>query len=246
MGMYNDYYKKYYSNMEQQSSTKAYVPRGYNGNVKTEGYNKGIGIFPIFLNVFGKGYINIFIGQCVITLILFGGLILYRAYPTSDLGKVYSAGLDYMGKTISVKDISKEQVTAVFGEVKSVFNFNEKKEVFISENYLYPVAADKNSSFSVENNNLIIKAAEGTEIRASYSGKVKSVKNGVITINYGQGVEMIYSGLGEVKVVEGMVLELNDIIGKAGSETGNSLSIEVLYMGDKLNPFNCFKLNRTL
>lgn len=246
MGMYNDYYKKYYSDMGHQGTTKAYVPRGYNGNVKVDSNNKGIGIFPIFLNVFGKGYVNIFIGQSVITLILFGGLILYRAYPTTDLGKTYEMGLDYMSKAVSVEDISKEQVVAVFDEVKAVLDFNEKKEAFISENYLYPIAADKESSFTVENSNLVIKAAKGTDIRASYPGKVKTLKNGVVTVNYGEGIEMLYSGLSEVSVVEGMTLDSNDIIGKAGAEGEGSVSIEILYMGDKLDPFNCFKLNKTL
>lgn len=246
MGMYNEYYKKYYTNMGQQGASKAYGHKGYAGNAKVETRKNGSGIFPIFLNVFGKGYFNIFIGQCVVTLILFGGLILYRAYPATDLGKAYAMGLDYMSKEIKVEDLSKEQVAAVFNEVKSVFDFNEKKEVYISENYLYPIASDSNNSFTVEDNKLIIKADQGTDIRASFPGKVKTVKNGVVTVNYGEGVEMIYSGLGDVKAVEGMALDSNDIIGKAGAGVEGAISIEILYMGDKLNPFNCFKLDKTI
>lgn len=246
MGMYNDYYKKYYANMGQQSASKAYVPKGYSGSVKGESRNKGSAIFPIFLNVFGRGYTNIFIGQCVITLMLFGGLILYRAYPTTDLGKAYAIGLDYMGKSISVEDFSKVEVTSVFNEVKSVFNFNEKKEGFISENYLNPVAGDSGSSFQVEDNKLVIKTEAEADIRASYEGKVKAVKDGIVTINYGEGIEMIYNGLGEIKATEGMTLKANDIIGKAKAGSEGDVSIEILYMGDKLNPSNCFNLNKTL
>ncbi len=246
MGMYNDYYKRYYANIGHQSVSKAYVPRGYNGNAKVEGHNKGAGVFPIFLNVFGKGYINIFIGQCVITLILFGGLILYRAYPTTNLGKAYAFGMDYLSRGVNLEEFSKEQVAAVFKEVKSVFDFNEKKEAYISANYLYPVAGDSESSSSIENNKLVIEASEGTDIRASYPGKVKAVKDGIVTINYGEGIEMVYSGLMDVKAVEGMALDSNDVIGKAGEEAEGAISIEILYMGDKLNPSNCFNLNRTI
>lgn len=244
MGMYNDYYKKYYANMGQQKASNAYVPKGYNGN--GESRNKGSVVFPIFLNVFGKGYTNIFIGQCVITLMLFGGLILYRAYPTTDLGKAYALGLDYMGKGINIEEFSKEEVASVFSEVKSVFNFNEKKEGFISENYINPVAADSGSSFQVEDNRLLIKTAAGTDIRASYEGKVKAVKDGTVTINYGEGIEMIYSGMDEINAVEGMTLNANEVIGKAKAGSEGDVSIEILYMGDKLNPSSCFNLNETL
>lgn len=246
MGMYNDYYKKYYANMGQQSASKAYMPRGYNGNAKVDSHNNGAGIFPIFLNVFGRGYINIFIGQCIVTLVLFGGLILYRAYPGTDLGRVYALGLDYMSKGIKVEEFSKEQVVAVFNEVKSVLNFNEQKEAYISENYLYPVTDKGESSFAVEDNMLVIKATEGTDVRASYPGKVKSVKDSSVTVNYGEGIEMVYNGLTNITALEGMTLDSNDVLGKVGNVEKGAVSIEILYMGDRLNPFNCFELNKTL
>lgn len=246
MGMYNDYYKRYYSTMEKQNTSKAYVPGGYKGT-KDDTFSGGIKRFPIFLNIFVKGYSNILIAQCVITLILLGGLILWRAYPSTDLGKVYGNGLNYMSKGITKEDITKEKITAVFSQFKSVLDFNEKKEAYISENYMYPIVNENQSGYSVEDNKLLINAKEGADIRASYPGKVKAIgSNGVITVNYGEGIEMTYSGLGEVNAVEGMTLDTNDVLGKTGSEENNKIFIEIFYMGDKLNPINCFNLDKTI
>lgn len=247
MGMYNDYYKKYYSSINKQSSaSKAYVPGGHRGiSVGVQG--KGFSSFPIFLNVFGKGYTSILIVQCVVTLILFVGLILYRVYPTTYIGKAYGTGLSYMSKGVAVEDITKEKVVGVFNEIKSVLNFNEKKELYISENYIYPVITEEQSDYSVNDNKLFINAKAGGAVRASYPGKVKEVdESGAVTINYGDGIEMTYSGLGEVSATEGMILDTNDVIGKAIAEAGNKISIEIFYMGDKLDPVNCFNLNKSI
>ncbi len=247
MGMYNDYYKKYYSTINKQSSaSRVYVPGGHRGT-SVEVHGKGISSFPIFLNVFGKGYTSILIVQCVVTLILFVGLILYRVYPTTYIGRAYSTGLNYMSKSIAVEDITKEKVVGVFNEFKSVLNFNEKKELYISENYIYPVTTEEQSDYSVNDNKLFINAKEGSFVRASYPGKVKEIdESGAITINYGDGIEMTYSGLGEVNAMEGMTLDTNDVIGKAIAEAENKISIEIFYMGDKLNPENCFNLNKSI
>lgn len=250
MGMYNDYYKKYYSNIGQQGASKAYVPKGYNGSVKVEENQKGDNVFPIFLNMFGKGYINIFIGQCVLTLMLFSGLILYRAYPTTELGKFYSQGLEYMNKDLSkeinVERFSKEHVVATFNEVKSLLNFNEKKEDYISENYICPVPREGGSSYIVRDDKLVITTLNDTNIISSYPGRVKSVKDGVVTINYGEGIEMIYTGLKDVLAVEGMELDSNEVIGKTGVSSEGEVSIEILYMGDRLSPLNCFNLDKSI
>ena len=57
---------------------------------------------------------------------------------------------------------------------------------------------------------------------------------------------MIYSGMDEINAVEGMTLNANDVIGKAKAGAEGDVSIEILYMGDKLNPSSCFNLNETL
>lgn len=255
MGMYNDYYKKYYSNINKQNSgTREYIPLGNKvtsgeSHRVSSGENHRVSIsrFPIFLNVFGKGYATILIVQCVVTFILFGGLIIYRAYPTTYIGKAYGVSLDYMKKGVGVEDITKEKAVEVFNEFKSILNFNEKKEAYISENYIYPVTTEEQSDYSVDDNKLFINAKDGSLVRASYPGKVKKIdKSGAITINYGDGIEMTYSGLGEVNATEGMTLDTNDIIGKAVVKSGNKLAIEIFYMGDKLNPVNCFNLNKSI
>lgn len=246
MGMYSDYYKKYYSNIDMNNSSKEYIPRGYYNNSKAKAPTKAIGSFPVFLNIFGKRYMNIFIAQCILTLILLGGLIFCRLYPTTEIGKIYTEGLSYMSMNLEIKDISKEDVVSVFNNFKGMLDFNEKKELYINENYMYPVQDQKESSYWIEDNSLMIKTTGSKDIRASFPGKVKDVTDGVVRINYGEGVEMVYNGLSDIKAVEGMELDSKDIIGKTNTDLGGVISIEILYMGERLNPSNCFNLDKTI
>lgn len=246
MGMYNDYYKKYYATIERGNTYKGYVPKGENVSV-AKSSNEKIGGFPIFLNVFGKGYSNILIIQCVIALILTVGLLLYRMYPTTEIGKIYEYGLNYINKEVSMENITKGSVISVFNQFKGALNFNGKKEIYINENYIYPVQGEGAYNYSIDEDKLVINAKEDTVVRASYPGKVKNIdKDGNITINYGEGIEFTYSGIGEVYMSEGAVIDTNEVIGKSTSNSSNGISIEIFYMGDKLDPSKCFDLGKTV
>ena len=265
MGIYNEYYQKYYSNMKKQSGISEYKPAKYNGNNTKASHYKVNGrrnTFPIYLNVMRKGFVNIFIVQCIIVLVLLAGLFIAKTYPNGYVNKGYDKGIAIInngllnGKNITMENIvqafnkenilnifKKEKITEVFNEVKSIVSFEEKKENYIKENYVTPITITDKKQITVKDNRLFLNLASESDIKASFPGKVKSIIEGkeiTLTIDYGDGIEMKYFGLSNSEVKIGDVVDTGEVIGKIKGDEGNILSIEVFYMGNILNPEKCF------
>jgi len=265
MGIYNEYYQKYYSNMKKQTGTSEYKPTKYSGN-STKGSNNKLNsrrnTFPIYLNIFGKGFANILIIQCVIVLVLLAGLFLARTYPNSYVNKVYDKSIAIINngllkeKNITVENIvqafkkknildvfKEEKITEVFNEVKSMVSFEEKKENYIKENYVNPITIKDKNQITIKDNRLSLSLTNESDIKASFPGKVKSVTEGkeiTLILDYGDGIEMKYYGLSGSKVKIGNAVDTGEVIGTVKGDEGNILSIEVFYMGNILNPEKCF------
>ncbi|MEG1255150.1 M23 family metallopeptidase [Clostridium sp.] len=259
MGIYNEYYQKYYSSIKKQENGKEYTPQRYNGTNSTR-YNKYTSNnsktrFPIYLNFMGKGFANIFIVQSLVVVVFIGGILIARTYPGGYVSSLCDKGISYinngiLGKNhIAMEDITdefiKDNATQVFNEIKSFITMEEKKEDYIKKNYKFPVDIDKGKEISISENKLLINLTNETDVKAAYSGKVKSVIDGdktTVIINHGDGIEIKYGGLSKDNITEGMDVKVNDIIGKYVDGSDNILSIEVLYMGSMLNPAKCFNL----
>ncbi len=265
MGIYNEYYQKYYSNMKKQSGISEHKHIKHNGNnPKASNYkvNSRRSAFPIYLNVMGKGFANIFIIQCTIVLILLAGLFLSRTYPSGYVNKAYDKGIAIIDngllkegnitkenivqafKKENIVQIFKgESITEVFNEVKSMVNFEEKKEAYIKENYINPIDVKDKKQVNVKDNKVLVDLTSESTIKASFPGKVKTITEGkeiTLSIDYGDGIEMKYSGLSESQVKIGDAVDTGEIIGKINGNEDNILSIEVFYMGNILNPEKCF------
>lgn len=274
MGIYNEYYQKYYSNMKKQYGISQYKSTGYSGNsTKASQYkvNSRRSTFPIYLNIMGKGFANIFIIQCMIVLVMIVGLFISRTYPSGYINKVYDKGIAIINNgLLKEQNINKENIvqafkkenligvfnsdgiaklfnsdniTEVFNEMKSVTNFEEKKEEYIKENYVAPVSISDKNQVTVKDNRLLIDLTSESVVKASFPGKVKSYTDGkeiTLTIDYGDGVEIKYYGLSESKVKNGDSVDTGEILGKVNGSNDNTLSIEVFYMGNILNPEKCF------
>ncbi|MEG0133636.1 MAG: M23 family metallopeptidase [Clostridium sp.] len=267
MGIYNEYYEKYYSGIKKQGNSKGYVPQRYskNKNGKNVSYKGDIkNYFPIYLNVMGKGFANIFIIQAAVVVVLIIGILAAKVYPGGSISKACDKGIAYINQgvfdkgTISMENISevftlenashlfsKENVIQVFNEVKSFVTMEESKEEYIKANYTFPVMIKEGNKVSVEGSRLLVGVVDEVEIKSAYAGKVKSVTSGdniTVLIAHGDGIEIEYGGLSEATVTNGMEVNSNDKIGKSVYELNSEVSIEVFYMGSVLNPGKCFSL----
>lgn len=250
MGIYNEYYQKYYSNIKKHPGIKEYTSAKYNeskgsSSKKFKG-SRNRSSFPIYLNIMGKGFANILIIQCVVIIILTSGLFVTKLYPSGYIRKAYDVGLNYVNNGILQKEeINKEDVVQVFNQVKAFVTFEEKQEEYIRKNYVFPISEENKNKITIEGNKLLVDLKEEGNVNSSYSGKVKSISKGNTTtllINHGGGIEIKYSGLYDSGVTEGDNVHAGDIIGKFNGGENNRLSIEVFYMGSLLSPEKCFDL----
>lgn len=209
MGIYNEYYQKYYSNMKKQCGISQYKPTGYGGNnTKASQYkvNSRRSTFPIYLNVMGKDFANIFIIQCIIVLVILVGLFISRTYPSAYINEVYDKGIAIIDNgLLKEQNINKEKIvqalkkenltellkgdsiaklfnsnsiTEVFNEMKSAVNFEENKEAYIKENYVAPVSITDKKQVTLKESRLLIALTSESVIKASFPGKVKSYTDG--------------------------------------------------------------------
>ena len=272
MGIYNEYYQKYYSNMKRQSGISEYKPTKYSGNsTKSSQYkvnSRRISTFPIYLNVIGKGFVNIFTIQCIIVAVLLVGLFVSRTYSEGYVNKAYDKGIAIINNgLLNEKNITKENIvqafkkeniaqlfrgeniTEVFNEMKSIVNFEKKKETYIKENYVAPVSITDKNQITMKDNRLLVDLTSESVIKASFPGKVKNFTGGkeiTLTIDYGDGVEIKYFGLSESEVKIGDTVDTGEILGKINENEDSTLGIEVFYMGNILSPEKCFNFETML
>lgn len=94
-----------------------------------------------------------------------------------------------------------------------------------------------------------LDAAEGTEVKAVYSGVVKMVQEDntlglMVVIDHENGYQTKYAHLSKINVGEGKKVNNGDIIaltGNTGVTTGPHLHFELLYNDEPINPLEFLK-----
>ena len=251
MGIYNEYYKKYYTDVKNQegikirSNSHQYRPNAISNH---EYERKKVSGFPIFLNIFGKGYGTIFIVQAVIIIILIVGLIGTKFYPTTAIATIYNKGIAYIDTGIVKNDDEGIlEVKAVFNDVKSFLAIDAKKEAYITENYGLPVDVASVTNIDLMEDKVVLTLKDDSYIRAAYSGTIKEVikdEETTLLINHGDGIEIKYIGLDDVTVAKGDRVGKGGILGSTSENSEGNVTIEIFYMGSRLDPSKCFQFKK--
>lgn len=249
MGIYNEYYKKYYMDVKESENPKEYKSANqYKLGVAASSSNSnGRGrAFPIFLNIFSSKFTLIFVVQTAVVVVLFLLIIGARLYPTSIAKEICEKGYEYIEVGIFKEDLLKNKdVIAAFNEVKALFNIDEREESYVMKNYSVPVDLNNISTVKMVEDKLVLSFKDEAYIRASFSGTVKEVQKEdsiSILIDHGNGIEIKYMGLEESSINKGDKVEKGSILGGIINTKASNAIIEVYYMGSRLDPSKCFNL----
>lgn len=241
MGIYNEYYKKYYLDVRDRKE-----PNGYRGSKYKPGQStpsKRISSFPIMINVFGRGYHFIFTTQAVIVIVLIMMVIGVNMYKDPVALKIYDRCLHYIDTGIFENDEAVEKkALGIYNDIKSLFLIDERKEEFISQNYIMPVDKMAIEDVEILDGEMLITTSGKESVRPAYKGVIKKVESNdnEILINHGDGVEIRYIGVNDILVKAGDQVTTDSILGGV-SDNGN-VGVEVYYMGNRLDPLKCFDM----
>ena len=249
MGIYNEYYKKYYMDVKGSGNPKEYKSTNQYKQGTTTSSSNGQGrenSFPIFLNIFSSRFTSIFVVQTAVVVVLFLLIIGSKLYPASIANNVCEKVYSYIDTGILQKDLLKNKdVLAAFNEVKSFFSIDQREENYIMKNYSVPVDLNNVSEVKIVQDKLVLSFKDEAYIRASFSGTVKEVQKeeGVsLLIDYGDGIEIKYMGLEESSINKGDKVEKGSVLGGIMNTKESTATIEIYYMGSRLDPSKCFNL----
>lgn len=262
MGIYKSQYENYYRNLRgnnrEKKSTKIIegyeIPQESNTNHRNSidyladngsGRRKKEGI----------GFWNLFIFQCIGSLLILVIFIIFKAIPGEEAQKLIMA---------SKNIISENQI-----DTNNILNFGDIKEVayeyvdglrelvggegFLEETVKGKYIAPIKGEIKENNGKIYIYSKEKVDVKASYDGKVKEVKdnNGIsaIIINHGEGIETFYNYVSSSTIKKGDEIKKGQVIGISSDKLPKqSIGIEygLIYMGDYKAPKDYMDFKETL
>lgn len=240
MGIYNEYYKRYYVDLKKGNRSPQYRPESGKINYGKQQRDK------FTLNIFSRSFVTNFTVQASVAIVLILGIVAAKLYPDSVVSEVYAKGKYYMEKgVISAEVFKSEQIAETFNQIKDFVAVDDKKEAFIMKNYKVPVDLLSVTDIKYTEGKVTMTLKNDSYIRAAYGGVVKEIKEGEtseVLVNHGNGVEIMYIGMDNFQVAKGSKVNSGDILGAVSGKNGNEITIEVFYMGSRLRPEKCFQL----
>lgn len=239
MGNYNSQYESYYSSMVN----------------KRKKYNYGINhreSFKIDGNFFIKRAVRDLIGVFILFVFVLGCKLI--STPQTTVAYNYSKSIleqnfDYKTAINAIKNMNakgiENKITDWIDTTKTKIIGGKTLKERLKADFIIPVEGVINVSKDNQlKDGIDISAKAGTEILASFDGKVKECgednKQGkYIIIDHGGGIETKYTKLSDITLKKGDGIKKGEVIGKVegtSSELASYLHFELSYMGESLNP----------
>jgi murein DD-endopeptidase MepM/ murein hydrolase activator NlpD len=254
MGSYNSQYESYYSKIANSRKN----PNSYSSyyNVSSSRSKNGTGGNYLMRRLLREltGVLCLFLLVILCKIIITPQTMVVYNYSKQIVNKNY----DYIALLNNIKstkyEVIQENIESYIDNLRTKITGGKTIKEKIRESFMPPVDGAVTTNYG-NRSNLIsgkkefhqgvdINAPEGSEVKASFGGKVKDcgedeVLGKYILINHGSGIETRYGNLMEIKVNKDANIKKGDIIAKSGAAEKSMephIHFEVLYMGQTRNP----------
>jgi murein DD-endopeptidase MepM/ murein hydrolase activator NlpD len=261
MGSYNSQYESYYSKIVNNKKNHSAYGNNYNTYSSSGRREDG-----------GNYIMRRLLRELIGVLCLFLLVIICKSIVTPQTTAVYNYSKQVVNKTYDYTKLINNIESTNYSDIQEdIENYIEAIKVKITggktikdrirDKFMPPYDGVVTSNFGNRTNEISgvkefhkgvdIFAAEDSEVRASYDGKIKECGENetlgkYILINHGSGIETRYGHLKEIKVNKDTTIKKGDIIARSGV-TGESkdphIHFEVLYMGQVRNPLDYIKFS---